>query len=288
MKIGIVGLGLIGGSIGLKLKQKGYKVFGIDANLDHQEMALALGLVDQILSLEAAMSEVEVIVLAIPVDKMEPVLINVLDQIHSNQFVFDVGSTKEKLCEVVSNHDKRSRFVAAHPLAGTEFSGPKAAFPSLFEGKKNIICEEERSDEDALEGTIEIISTLGMQSYFMNPKEHDKHLAYVSHLSHLSSFVLGLTVLDIEKDEKQIANLAGTGFESTVRLAKSAPVTWSAIFDRNSHNISDALESYIGHLQNFKQLLDHNDTDGMMDQMVKANQIKHTLKGLKMNIVKLS
>ncbi len=288
MKITVIGLGLIGGSIALKLKNQSHHIIGVDASSKHSEMAKDLNIVDEIMDIDSAIKDSELIVLSIPVDKMEAVLIYILDNISWNQTIFDVGSTKNKLCEAVKNHEKRSRFIAAHPLAGTEFSGPQAAFLSLFDGKKNIVCEEDKSDEDALELCINIFNDLGMQTLFMNPQEHDKHLAYVSHLSHLSSFVLGQTVLDIEKDEKQILNLAGTGFESTVRLAKSSPETWSAIFDRNAENISTALDSYIEHLEVFRTLLKKNDKIGIKEKMQEANKIKTILKGLKMNIVKLS
>ena len=279
MNITIIGLGLIGGSLARDLKsQINVTVYGVDKSEDHRILAEELGLVDKVVGLEEGITKGDVIVLSIPVDHIETFLPEVLNKIRSDQIVTDVGSTKYFTCKAVENHPNRSRFVAAHHLAGTEYSGPTAAISRLFLDKKNIICEKEKSDQDALDTTIKIFESVGMKTYFLSPEEHDKHLAYVSHLSHVSSFMLGLTVLDIEKDESQIFNLASTGFASTVRLAKSNPETWSAIFHKNNKHLSTALESYIKYLQKFKDTIDNNDRSSAEALMKKANEIKRILK----------
>ena len=288
MTTAVIGLGLIGGSIALECKALNHKVIGVDKNPDHQNQALELDLVDTIESLESAAQKADIIVLAIPVNHIETLVLDLLDNIHPKAVVTDVGSTKKAICDVVRAHPRRGRFVAAHPLAGTEFSGPKAAHLGLFRGKKNLICEEDLSDEDALDAALGLFDACGLQSMFMNPDDHDKHLAYVSHLSHVSSFMLGLTVLDIEKDQKQIHNLASTGFQSTVRLAKSSPQTWSLIIDKNSENLVESLDSYIDYLTKFKTAIETGDKETAIKMMSEANEIKRVLNGIRLNVVKLS
>jgi len=287
-KVGIIGLGLIGGSIAKECRRAGHYVYGADLNAKHRAQAIDFDIVDEILSIGEVITQSDVIGICIPVDLIASTLPTILDQIKWNQVVFDVGSTKGNITEAVKDHEKRGRFVSAHPLAGTEFSGPTAALFDLFRGKKNIICEEDQTDEDALAKAIEIFDEMGMQSMFMQASDHDKHMAYVSHLSHISAFTLSLTVLDIEEDEKQIFNLASTGFESTVRLAKSNPSTWASIFEKNSEYLSTALGSYIGHLSEFKRILDEGDKAKSLEMMQRANEIKRVLNGLKLNVVKLS
>lgn len=278
MKVSIVGLGLIGGSIARDLKsQINVTVYGVDNNPDHSVQAMKLGLIHEMKNLDEAIADSDVIILAIPVNHIESILPSVLDQVGEHQTVIDVGSTKEKICAAVKSHPQRSRYVAAHPLAGTEYSGPTAAIPRLFVDKKNIICERDLSADDALEGALRIFRSMGMKTYFLNPGEHDKHLAYVSHLSHVSSFMLGLTVLDIEKDESQIFNLASTGFASTVRLAKSNPNTWAPIFEKNREHLATALDSYINYLTKFKKAIEGNDESTSRELMQEANDIKRIL-----------
>tara|TARA_B100000497_G_C7695677_1_gene424754 strand:- start:4423 stop:5289 length:867 start_codon:yes stop_codon:yes gene_type:complete len=288
MNIGVVGLGLIGGSIARDLKALGHTITGVDMNDKHIEMAYDIGFIDDHGDIKMATEKCEAIFLAVPVDHIETLAIEILDHIKWNAVLIDVGSTKKGICESIGDHKKRSRFVAAHPLAGTEFSGPSAALEELFAHKKNIICEEDKVDEDALDIAISLFDQMKMQSLFMDPDEHDKHMAYVSHLSHVSSFMLGMTVLDIEKDSKQIVNLASTGFESTVRLAKSNPDTWASIFDKNAEHLSTALGAYINHLEDFKDKLDKKDKKGIKNYLISANNIKRVLKGIKLNILKLS
>jgi len=284
MKIAVIGLGLIGGSIAKELTTRSLgsiQIFGVDKSQQHAERALELGLVEKILSIDMAVSTCEVLIVAIPVNAIESFLPQLLDKIPDTAVVFDVGSTKGDICASIKSHPKRNRFVAAHPLAGTEFSGPDAAILNLFNGKKNIICEKELSDQDAVKKTVKVFDFLGMNTFFMNAREHDKHMAFVSHLSHVTSFALSQTVLEIEKDEKQICNLASTGFASTVRLAKCNPTTWTAIFEKNTDYLTQALEAYIEHLKNYHTLLVNRDWDGMYDSIQESNEIKHVLDGIK-------
>lgn len=278
MNIGVVGLGLIGGSFARDLRsQINVKMYGFDASDRNAETALSLGLVDEVMELSDIITECEVIIIATPVNVIEHLLVDILDKIDTKTTVIDVGSTKSDICQAVSGHTKRSQYVAAHPLAGTEFSGPEAAVKGLFNDKKNIICEKEKSSGYAMSTALKIFESLGMKTFYLSPEEHDKHLAYVSHLSHVSSFMLGLTVLDIEKDENQIFNLASTGFASTVRLAKSNPQTWTAIFSKNRKYVKESLDEYIAKLQRFSQALAEDDTSTMSALMREANDIKRVL-----------
>lgn len=278
-KVTVVGLGLIGGSIAKDLRaQMNLEVTGVDASETHCEKALDLGLVDAILPIEDAVKTAEIIIVAIPVNAIEKIVPSLLNQMSERAVLIDVGSTKEEICKAVSGHPKRGRFVAAHPLAGTEFSGPEAAISRLFQDKKNIVCEKEKIDKDALKLALKLFFSLGMETFYLSPEAHDMHLAYVSHLSHISSFTLSLTVLDIEKDESQIFNLASTGFESTARLAKSSPATWAPIFNKNAKHLSRALEQYITYLNAFKEALDNQNPAASFDLMKQANKIKKVLK----------
>ena len=274
MNIAVIGLGLIGGSMALDLNsQLKINVLGVDNNPDHAQTALRLRLVNEVVTLDEALSKADVLILATPVDTIEAMLPELLDRVQPSQVVIDVGSTKLDICSKVANHPNRLRFVAAHPLAGTEYSGPEAALKGLFAGKKNIICHQEQSHQEGIQLAKQLFNSLGMTTYFMTADEHDKHLAYVSHLSHVTSFTLGLTVLDIEKDEKQIFNLASTGFASTARLAKSNPDTWSAIFNKNGKHLVEALDQYIDKLEKFKNAIAHSDKDQMALLMKEANDI---------------
>ncbi len=278
MKVAVVGLGLIGGSIARDLKaQINVSVCGVDSSEEHCKKAMELGIVHDLASIGDVTLDSDVIIVATPVDVIERLLPQILDTIGSQTVVIDVGSTKSDICKIVSNHPNRGQFVAAHPLAGTEFSGPEAALKGLFSEAKNIICEREKSNSDALETALQVFESMGMNTLFMSPEEHDRHLAYVSHLSHVTSFSLGLTVLDIEKDEKQIFNLASTGFRSTSRLAKSNPQTWKAIFGRNRKYLGEALEGYIKTLTEFKSAIQENDLEKMEALMTEANDIKRIL-----------
>ncbi len=279
MKVTIVGLGLIGGSFALGLRRTGLatELVGLDMNADNAAKAVELGLVDKIMEEDQAIREADLIVLAIPVNALNLFLPTVLDQIRMDAVVMDAGSTKASICKVIANHPKRGQFVAAHPIAGTENSGPLAAFHGLFKGKTNIICEKDKSSKEALAIALQVFDALEMKSIFMEAEEHDRHVAYVSHLSHVSSFLLGQTVLDIEKDEKNIFNLAGSGFASTVRLAKSSPDMWAPIFEQNAVYLSQALQEYIMHLQRFHYHLMKHDTKELHRIMSEANEIRRVL-----------
>jgi prephenate dehydrogenase len=253
---------------------------GVDNNPAHGSRALELGLVDQILPLEEAVKDADLVITAIPVNAIKSVLLKVLDHVSEQAIVIDTGSTKSMICKAMEKHPGRAQFVAAHPLAGTENSGPDAALQGLFRNKTNIICERDRSSVQGLDVASQVFSALGMRTIFMDPVEHDKHIAYVSHLSHVSAFLLGQTVLDIEKDEKNIFNLAGSGFASTVRLAKSSPDMWAPIFEQNAENLSQALLEYIMHLQKFQYHLMKRDVNELHRIMTSANHIRTVLEGL--------
>jgi prephenate dehydrogenase len=279
MKVTVVGLGLIGGSFALGLRQSGLatEIVGMDRNPDHAAKAIELGLVDKVLHGDDALNHADLIILAIPVNSLHTFLPHVLDVIKETAIVIDAGSTKSSICKTIVNHPRRNQFVAAHPIAGTENSGPTAAFHGLFKDKTNIICESGKSSEHALSVAIRVFNALEMKTIYMEADEHDKHVAYVSHLSHVSSFLLGQTVLDIEKDEKNIFDLAGSGFASTVRLAKSSPDMWAPIFEQNVEYLSQALLEYIMHLQRFHYYLLKRDTNELHRIMSKANEIRRVL-----------
>jgi len=229
-KLVVVGLGLIGGSLALDLKKRGnYKVYGVDQNPEHIKKALELGIIDEEINF-SEVADAAVVIISVPVNIIAKITKQVLDIISDKTLVFDVGSVKNEICKAVENHKNRKNFVAAHPLAGTEFSGPQAAILNLFDHKVNIICEADKTDWKILDKAISLFKLLDMRIKMMQPIEHDRHIAYVSHLSHISSFMLGKTVLQIEKNEQAIFDMASTGFASTVRLAKSNADTWAPIF----------------------------------------------------------
>ncbi len=279
MNVAIIGVGLIGGSLSLALKDKGIasKVLGVDYNIDHQQQALALGLVDEMVELQEAISQSELIILAVPVDAVIGMLPSLLDVVNY-QIVMDVGSTKETILESIRQHPKRGRFVATHPMWGTEFSGPEAAVRGAFQEKATVICNQEDSDADALQKVKELYGQLGMHLMYMEAHEHDVHVAYISHISHITSFALANTVLEKEREENAIFELASAGFESTVRLAKSNPLTWASIFMQNRENVLDVLNEHISQLRKFKACLEKENMEYLEELMVNANKIKKILK----------
>jgi prephenate dehydrogenase len=282
MKTTIIGLGLIGGSIAIDLRKSGLatEITGIDLNNDHALRAFELQLIDKIGTEDKAIAFADLIILAIPVTALSQLIPGILDTVKKSAVIIDTGSTKASICRAVNRHANRTQFVAAHPIAGTENSGPDAAFAELFRDKTNIICEKEKSSTHALSVAEKVFEALGMKTIFMEPEEHDKHVAYVSHLSHVSSFLLGQTVLDIERDEKNIFALAGSGFSSTVRLAKSSPDMWAPIFEQNAEYLSQALLEYIMHLQRFQYHLMKRDVKELHKTMTEANQIRRILNGI--------
>lgn len=279
MNIYIIGIGLIGGSMALDIKSIYYDatIFGIDANEKHLDEAIQLGLIDEKAS-ENELINADLVIVSVPVDVGLVILPNILDKIGEQTLVFDVGSTKLPICDAIQNHPKRRNFLACHPIAGTEFSGPKAALKGLFEGKTNIICEVEKTTFKLQETAMDLFKKLGMRIRYMDPKSHDKHIAYVSHLSHISSFMLGKTVIEKEKDEQDIFDMAGSGFESTVRLAKSSPAMWTPIFKQNKKQVVKSLEEYIQNLTHFKELLENDNYDEVFNEMQNTNRIKEILK----------
>ncbi len=281
MKIYIIGIGLIGGSMAMDLKTiiEGIEVVGIDANKKHANQALELGIIDRIGTLDNV-AEADRVILSIPVKESLALLPKLLDQLHSDALLWDVGSTKEQLCELIANHSKRDQFLAAHPIAGNEFSGPQAAHRDLFNGKPQILCESNKTRPDLLTWAKRTFREMGMYLRFMEAAEHDKHMAYVSHLSHISSFMLGKTVLEKEEDENNIFDLAGSGFESTVRLAKSSPEMWTPIFEQNKENVIEILDAYIKNLEHFKKLLVNDDYKSLFQEMKNTNQLTSILNGI--------
>ncbi len=281
MNVSIIGIGLIGGSFAKDIKNlhPTYKLSGIDNNQAHLKEALSLGLINTASSYDE-LSMADLVIVSIPVDEMIIQLPKILDLIKADTIVIDAGSTKEAICKTVADHKNRRNFLACHPIAGTEYTGPSAAIKGLFYGKTNILCEVEKTAFKLQEKAISFFHSLGMRIRYMNPVAHDKHIAYVSHLSHISSFMLGRTVIEKEENEKDIFDMAGSGFESTVRLAKSSPAMWTPIFKQNKDNVLDSLEEYIHNLEDFKNMLAEDNYKGIYEIMNSTNQIKHILKGI--------
>jgi prephenate dehydrogenase len=279
MVVTIVGVGLIGGSMALALKEKGIAktVIGVESNVTHQTKALELGLVDEIMQLDEAITTSDLIILATPVNALMQLVPAVLDKIEK-QVVMDAGSTKSGLLEEISQHPKRGRFVATHPMWGTEYSGPEAAIKGAFISKATVICNKEESDKDSLEIVEKIYKSLGMHLVYMNAQDHDVHVAYVSHISHITSFALANTVLEKEKEEEAIFELASGGFESTVRLAKSNPAMWVPIFKENRDNVLDVLNEHISQLRKFKACLEKENYEYLTDLIEQANKIRRIIK----------
>ncbi len=280
MKICIIGLGLIGGSLALALRRSGFAthIIGVDNNAEHQLQAISLGIVDVILPFEAGIAAAQVVIVATPVGAMLHVLPQVLDAATTGQIVMDVGSTKKQLLATIANHERRAQFIATHPMAGTEFSGPTAAITDLFEGKTCVLCDVDASSDAAHQMAVTLYHSLNMKLIYINADSHDVHTAYISHISHLSSFALALTVLAKEQDEEKIFELAGGGFQSTVRLAKSAAATWTPIFEQNRDNVLDVLDEHISVLSQFRSLLIKRNFAEITHLIDAANEISRILK----------
>ena len=279
MKVVIIGVGLIGGSFAKDVKKvhSEAEIIGVDKSEAHLDEALQLQIIDKkgdYQDLETA----DLVYVSIPVNVLVSELPKILDTVGDETVVMDAGSTKRLICEQVADHPKRRNFMACHPIAGTEFSGPTAALEGLYSGKTMIICEVEKTAFKLQEPALAIFQEIGMRIRYMNPEAHDKHIAYVSHLSHISSFMLGKTVIEKEKNERDIFDMAGSGFESTVRLAKSSPDMWTPIFEQNKDNVVETLEEYIENLTRFKQLIVDNDFENVHQEMSNTNKIKQILK----------
>ncbi len=276
-KIHIIGLGLLGGSFALGAKKKftDLVITGYDIDSQNQKDALTLDIISEVK--ETPDVDTDLVILATPANTLGDLLVNTLDVVGPKTLIFDVGSTKYKLTKLVENHPKRSQYLAAHPIAGTEYSGPKAASDDLLDRKVMIICELEKTDLHLKEKAYTLFEALNLKLRFMDPEEHDRHLAFVSHLSHISSFMLGETVLQKMADEKNIFDMAGSGFASTVRLAKSSPAMWAPILTENKDNILNALDGYIANLTSFREKIAQDDVDGLYQEMSNINKIRDIL-----------
>ena len=282
MKIGIIGLGLIGSSLALKISEayNDIRIYGEDISESNLKYTIENKIIGNKLE-EKDYSKLDILFVAIPVDQVLKVLSPILDKVGENTLVVDLGSTKKPICDLVNSNQNRRKFLAAHPIAGTEFSGPKSADSSLFDNKTIILCETEKTENRLLNIAKDLFLSIGMSIKEMTADEHDKHIAYVSHLSHITSFMLGKTVMDKEKDEETIYDMAGSGFESTVRLGKSSPSMWTPIFNQNKKNIIDALDEYLKNIKNFKHLIETDNLSEMFNEMEQINGIKNILKGIK-------
>ena len=281
MKVGIIGVGLIGGSLALSAREHipDVEIFGSNRSEINLQKSLDLGLINFRLE-DAFIKQMDVILLTIPVDVAMDRLVDLLDEVNDNALIIDFGSTKTAICQQVALHSKRGQFLATHPIAGTEYSGPEAALPDLFQDKIQILCETQKTRPDLLEWAQDWFKKIGMNLREMDPVEHDQHITYVSHLSHISSYMLGKTVMEKEKDQSAIFDMAGSGFSSTVRLAKSSPHMWIPIFKQNKENISETLLQYINNLNQFKQLLDADKFDELHKQILEINHIRQILNGI--------
>lgn len=279
MVVTIIGTGLIGGSLALVLRQKGFAttLLGVEANAEHAARALELGLVDRIVSLKQGIEEAKLVIIATPINAADAMIGSILD-IAANQVIMDVGSTKVSICTAVSDHPNRKRFVATHPMWGTEHSGPTAATNEAFAKKATVICSKEASDADAVELVEYVYRLLDMHILYMTAEDHDMHVAYISHISHITSFALANTVLEKEKEEDAIFELASGGFESTVRLAKSNPAMWVPVFMQNRDNVLDVLNEHIAQLRKFKACLEKENYQYLQELIENANGIRRILK----------
>lgn len=280
MKISIIGVGLIGGSMALKLREKNLAsfIYGIDNNTKHISDALDLKIIDAGVDLEHGIKNSDLIILAIPVDAARKLLPSVLDLVSDQQTVMDAGSTKAGIVNAVKDHPKRSRFVAFHPMWGTENNGPKSAIAESFSGKAGVICNKEESADDALATVEKVVNALDMHMIYMDAEDHDVHTAYISHISHITSYALANTVLEKEREEETIFQLASSGFSSTVRLAKSHPEMWVPIFKQNKENVLDVLNEHITQLRKFKSALEKENYEYLEELISNANRIRGILR----------
>ena len=280
MKVAIFGIGLIGGSAAKDLRAANFctEIVGVGRSQQNCDLALKLGLVDKIVSKDEAIAQADLIILTVPVNILIDELLYVLDKVQPHQIITDMGSTKGHIIDAIKNHPNRKQYVASHPMAGTENSGPSAAISNLFNDKVCIICDKENSNLDAVELIEKMYQTLGMRIKYMDAHQHDMHAAYISHISHISSFVLAATVLEKEKDEEAILEMAAGGFESTVRLAKSSPEMWAPIFHQNKNYLLEVMDTYIEKMYHFRNLINKNKNEELKQFMKDANEIRKILK----------
>ena len=281
MKIGIIGVGLIGGSLALSAREHipDVQIYGSNRSETNLQKSLDLGLIDYRLD-DSMIKQMDIILLAIPVDGAMDRLVDLLDEVNDNALIMDFGSTKTAICQQVALHSKRGQFLATHPIAGTEYSGPDSALSDLFKDKIQILCEIHKTRPDLLEWAQDWFKKIGMKLREMDPVEHDQHITYGSQLSHITSYRFVKTVMEKEKDQSAIFDMAGSGFSSTVRLAKSSPNMWVPIFKQNKENISKTLSQYINNLNQFKQLLDADKFDELHEQILEINKIRLILDGI--------
>jgi len=282
MKIGIIGIGLMGGSFALdfRSKNKNSKIYGFDKDQKSLDYSIKNKIVDELLSDENC-RYLDFLIISVPVHYISNIVKKYLNHISKNTLVIDLGSTKKSICDSLKNHPKRDQFLPTHPIAGTENSGPMSAVSGLYFNSINIICESDKTRSDLLEKALKLFKSFKMKIIKMDPSDHDKNIAYLSHLSHISSFMLAKTVLRKKSLKKNIFDLAGSGFESTVRLAKSSPETWTSIFNDNKSNITEALNEYIDNLKEIKTLINNNQKDVLFDDLNKINLIREILSGIK-------
>ena len=280
MKVAIFGIGLIGGSAAKDLRAANFctELIGVGRSQQNCDLALKLGLVDKIVSKDEAIAQADLIILTVPVNILIDELLYVLDKVQPHQIITDMGSTKGHIIDAIKNHPNRKQYVASHPMAGTENSGPAAAISDLFKGKVCIICDKENSHLEAVALIEKMYNVLGMRLKYMDAHQHDMHAAYILHISHFSSFVLAATVLEKEKDEEAILEMAGGGFESTVRLAKSSPEMWAPIFHQNKNYLLEVMDTYIEKMYHFRNLINKNKTEELKEFMNSANEIRKILK----------
>lgn len=286
-KIGIVGLGLIGGSMAIDLKRKGYasEIVGVENDPLNASAAERIGLADSVTDLKSCVAASDVIIVSVPVGaaiKIVPEVLDIMAELYPDggcgKVVMDVCSTKEHLAESVKYHPMRKNYVASHPMSGTEYSGPWAALPGLFDGRACIICDFNESSPAAVRVVEEIYDVLNMRVVYMNSSSHDVHTAYVSHFSHVISFALALTVLEKEKDEKHIFDLASGGFSSTVRLAKSSADMWTPILIQNRDNVLQVMDTYTEMLDAFRKAMEDSDEGSLRKLIEDANRIKRIIR----------
>jgi len=287
MKIGVFGIGLIGGSLSIQARKyfTDSKIYGFDLSDKNLNKALKLGLIDAVLD-KNKIKHLNLILVAVPVNSVKSIVLDLFDQINKDSLIIDFSSTKKEICDAIYDHPKRDQFLATHPIAGTEFSGPDSAFENLFHNKIQILCETDKTRKSLLKLATKWFLKIGMKIREINPIEHDLQVAYVSHLSHISSFMLGKTVIEKSKNETTILNLAGSGFESTVRLAKSSPDMWVPIFEQNRLNVIEILSQYIGNLNKFKNLMEESRYEEIYEQMKSINSIKTILDGITNSVKK--
>lgn len=282
MVLGIIGLGLIGGSMAIDLKRRGFaqEVVGVEAEPVNASAAKAIGLVDEVVDLKQCVDRSDVIVVAVPVGAAQALLPEILDMMPegSGKVVMDVCSTKEQLVRSVENHPARAHYVASHPMAGTEYSGPWAAMSGMYDGHACIICDAEKSHPEAVQKVEALYDVLNMRVRCMDSSSHDLHTAYVSHISHVTSFALALTVLEKERDEKHIFDLASGGFSSTVRLAKSSPDMWTPILTQNKENVLHVMDTYIEKMNAFRQAVAEGDEEAIRNLIEEANRIRRIIR----------